>query len=586
MSSANVNTPHFTASNGGYPQYTVGQSTYTDAAAAAKAFYDAEPNSLDAMVMIYHAPGYGYQAAGASRGEKFIQKLDNQLDAFFVNFKEIYRQVVDNKGVVPAALEAQKSSPVDIGQPQFPNFTVGGETYHDAKSAARAFIDAEPTLSSAGVMVNRAPGYSFEVAGADAKGNKYLNKLAFQDNAMMKDFKSAYEEMAVNAQAPAPIGRAPEEPVVDTVEPTINSAPEAVTPSAEETTEVKIGQDGYPNFTVGGKIYHDARTAAQAFIDAEPSLGHAGVLVNRAPGYSFEVAGADAKGNKYLNKLAFQDNAMMQDFKAAYDEMVVLQSPAVQFPNKAAQIIEKADNNPEPLPAYEPDVTPVNLAHQGYPHFVIGQKVYNDAQEAAKAFAEMDNGQAFSSVMINSAPGYGFEAAGVNARGAKYVNKLDHQEHPLLVEFKEAYAGYEALQEIEIARKTGYPHYDIGGEKYFDPKEAALAFSKMEGIPHQTRVRIITSESDFFGIEAAGVAGDGTKFVNNLDFQSNPQLKGFKKAFKEVQAEAKNEAVATNPLMDMLSKASGGLKVNSDTTAFSKFSNAVKNERKAGLSIG
>jgi hypothetical protein len=113
----------------------------------------------------------------------------------------------------------------------------------------------------------------------------------------------------------------------------------------------------------------------------------------------------------------------------------------------------------------------------------------------------------------------------------------------------------------------------VNGEKFFDPKEAAAAFSKIEAVPHVTQVYIVRNAGDGMGIDAGGVGRDGQKFVNNLDFQSNPQLIAFKQAFADIGKEADGQK-AEQSLNGLLSKLTSGegLKTNLSGKAFEQFS--------------
>jgi len=459
--------------------------------------------------------------------------------------------------------------------PRYPHYAVGSSFFETAEEAAEAF-NAKSSADRPSVFVMQDVGMGFEVAGVDATGNKYLNMLDFQNHPMMEAFKSAFSQI-LSRTAPTPITL----------------------------------QEGYPQYVVGGQVFEDSRLAAKAFHQAAPNSVDSMVMINRGPGYGYQAAGANALGEKFLHQVDNQSDPLLVDFKEAYAQEVA-KEPVVATPEAAVVELPEASiasaepapaapstieiqvpataeiQTPAPDPKVYQEMEPANTNQAGFPEYLVGGKTYQDATAAAQAFAEMGEGQRHTSMLINTAPGYGFEAGGVNAKGERYLNQLDHQANPLLVEFKEAYGRLEAeaqaRKDVETAKQNGYPHFLIGGEKYFDPKEAARAFDKIDGVPHQTRVQIITDQFDFFGIEAAGVAGDGKKYVNNLDFQSNPQLMSFKSALKDVQAEAQHEASSASPIAGLLSKLSSGLKT--DSSAFSKFSNEAKQDKHAGVSLG
>lgn len=427
---------------------------------------------------------------------------------------------------------------------KYPHYQVGQSTYSDAREAARAFYLQSET-ERLDVSVVQAPGMSFEVAGINAEGQRYLNQLYFQNHAMMTDFKAAYSQVLEQAQV----------------------APETAVPQ------------GYPKYTVGGREYSDAASAAKAYHDAPAKQFEASVMVMQVPGMGFEVAGANLEGTKYLNQLDFQNHPMMTDFKASYAEVVaahpVIEAPievalpVVELVAVAAPIAPQA----EPVPVEAPVIN-----HEGYPRYEVGNQVYPDAKSAAEAFQAIDPADPKATAMVYQSPGMGFELGGVNSRGEKYLNQLDFQSHPMTVDFKQQYADIEAQaqarKDIEAARASGYPHFNVNGEKFFDPKEAAAAFSKIEGVPHVTQVHIVRNADDGMGIDAGGVGGDGRKFVNNLDFQSNPQLISFKQAFADIGKEMEGQKAEQAPLNNLLSKLgnSEGLKTNLNGKVFEQFS--------------
>lgn len=432
---------------------------------------------------------------------------------------------------------------------KYPHYQVGKSTYLDAREAARAFY-----LQSEGenldVSVAQEPGVSFEVAGVNVEGQRYLNQLYFQNHPMMTAFKQAYTQVLEQAQV----------------------APEDVAP------------EGYPKYTVGGRDFDNAASAAKAYHDAPTTQHEASVMVMQRPGMGFEVAGANREGAKYLNQLDFQNHPMMTDFKASYAE-VVAAHPVVDLPIEASQpVVESiavaAPVAPQVEPvSVEPPVTTAGaeITHEGYPRYEVGSQVYPDAKSAAEAFLAIDPADPKSTAMVYQSPGMGFELGGVNSRGEKYLNQLDFQSHPMTVDFKQQYADIEAQaqarQDIETARANGYPHFNVNGEKYFDPKEAAAAFNKIEGVPHVTQVHIVRNAGDGMGIDAGGVGGDGRKFVNNLDFQSNPQLMAFKQAFADIGKEMDGQK-AEQSLNGLLSKLVNGegLKTNLNGKVFEQFS--------------
>jgi hypothetical protein len=428
---------------------------------------------------------------------------------------------------------------------KYPHYQVGQSTYSDAREAARAFYLQSET-ERLDVSVVQAPGMSFEVAGINAEGQRYLNQLYFQNHPMMTDFKAAYSQEL--EQAPV--------------------APEAAAP------------EGYPKYTVGGREYSDAASAAKAYHDAPAKQFEASVMVMQVPGMGFEVAGASLEGTKYLNQLDFQNHPMMTDFKASYAE-VVAAHPVVEAPVEVAQPVVASVAVAAPI---APQVQPApviaaaaEITHEGYPRYEVGNQVYPDAKSAAEAFQAIDPANPKATAMVYQSPGMGFELGGVNSRGEKYLNQLDFQSHPMTVDFKQQYADIEAQaqarHDIDAARASGYPHFNVNGEKYFDPKEAAAAFNKIEGVPHVTQVHIVRNAGDGMGIDAGGVGGDGRKFVNNLDFQSNPQLMAFKQAFADIGKEMDGQK-AERPLNGLLSKLVNGegLKTNLSGKVFEQFS--------------
>lgn len=446
-------------------------------------------------------------------------------------------------------------------EPKYPHYTVGKSTYFDASEAARAFYH-QSQGATLDVSVAQEPGVSFEVAGVNAEGQRYLNQLYFQNHPMMTAFKQAYTQVLEQAQL----------------------APEDVAP------------EGYPKYTVGGRDFDDAASAAKAYHNAPATQHEASVMVMQRPGTGFEVAGANPEGGKYLNQLDFQNHPMMTDFKASYAEVAAVH-PVVDLPVEASppvveSIAVAAPVAPrvDPVPVEPPISTAVEITHEGYPRYEVGNQVYPDAKSAAEAFLAIDPVDPKATAMVYQSPGMGFELGGVNSRGEKYLNQLDFQSHPMTVDFKQQYADIEAQaqarQDIETARANGYPHFNVNGEKFFDPKEAAAAFNKIEGVPHVTQVHIVRNAGDGMGIDAGGVGGDGRKFVNNLDFQSNPQLIAFKQAFANIGKEMDGQTIE-QPLNGLLSKLHNaeGLKTNLSGKVFEQFSEKT-NRRVSDASYG
>jgi hypothetical protein len=447
-------------------------------------------------------------------------------------------------------------------EPEYPHYKVGKSTYSDASEAARAFHH-QSLGETLDVSVAQEPGVSFEVAGVNVEGQRYLNQLYFQNHPMMTAFKQAYTQVLEQAQL----------------------APEDVAP------------EGYPKYTVGGRDFNNATSAAKAYHSAPATQREASVMVMQRPGMGFEVAGANLEGTKYLNQLDFQNHAMMTAFKASYAEVVAAQL-VVDVPVEASQPVVESIAVAAPVApqvdrvSFEPPVTAAaaEIPQEGYPRYEVGNQVYPDAKSAAEAFHAIDPADPKATAMVYQSPGMGFELGGVNSRGEKYLNQLEFQSHTMTVDFKQQYAELDAqaqsLKDIETARANGYPHFNVNGEKFFDPKEAAAAFSKIEGIPHVTQVHIVRNAGDGMGIDAGGVGGDGRKFVNNLDFQSNPQLIAFKQAFADIGKEMDGQTIE-QPLNGLLSKLHNaeGLKTNLSGKVFEQFSEKT-NRRVSDASYG
>jgi hypothetical protein len=386
--------------NRNYPYFVVtpdDDSIYRDAQEAVKAFHKAIKRPNQTMVMVMTAPGIGHEVAGVNaNGDTYLNTIDFQSSAMTQAFQSAYRQIPAPSAAPEVAAPAEK-----------PYYAVNGfgNKFYDAQLAAEAFYDAGSSPSNQ-AMVMKGVGYGHEVAGNNANGQAFLNKLDFQSDPMTKAFQSAWEGL-VATRGPRPVNEpkpqvvAPEA-VAQAVEPQV-VAPVVVPPVIAAPEVVKPAEPAYFSVPGDSTKYYDAQQAAMAFHKG-PKNPHSEVMVMKGIGYGHQVAGVNSQGDAYLNKLDFQDHDMTKAFQKAYQDI----------------LDHEAKLNG---PWYE----------------IIGDATkYFDAKEAAQAF-HASQMHPHSSIMVMSGPGYGFEAAGVNSEGQRYLNQKDFQSNPMQIAFKEAY---------------------------------------------------------------------------------------------------------------------------------------------------
>jgi hypothetical protein len=292
-----------------YPFYTItsdNESVYKDAQAVVQAFFKAEKRPNQTQVMVMTAPGMGYEVAGVNAsGDTYLNLMDFQSSQMTQDFQAAYRMgptepvlvapAVIEPQVVATALPAPVLAAPETPKPGAPEyFSLHGDStqYYDAHEAAMAFHKG-PKIPNTAVSVMKGVGYGHEVAGVNSRGDAFLNTLEFQGHEMTKAFQAAYQDILAK--------------------------------------EAKLNG---PWYEVSGDPtkYFDAQEAAKAF-QASEKTPHSTVMVMSGPGYGFEAAGVNNKGETYLNQKDFQSNPMQLAFKQAYGEILaneqVKTSPSV-----------------------------------------------------------------------------------------------------------------------------------------------------------------------------------------------------------------------------------------------------------------
>lgn len=196
-----------------------------------------------------------------------------------------------------------------------------------------------------------------------------------------------------------------------------------------------------------------------------------------------------------------------------------------------------------------------------YPFYVIttdNQSVYKDAQAVAQAFFSGEKRPNQTQVMVMTAPGMGYEVAGVNAHGVPYLNLMDFQSSQMTQDFQAAYrlglaepsvkapamaepkvastaSPAPSIATPEAATPAATEYFSLHGDstQYLDAHEAAMAFHKG---PKTANTSVSVMKGVGYGHEVAGVNSRGEAFLNTLEFQNHEMTKAFQKAYQDILA--------------------------------------------------
>lgn len=189
----------------------------------------------------------------------------------------------------------------------------------------------------------------------------------------------------------------------------------------------------YPRFKVAGKPYPDAASAAEAFHKLSNKTSYTGAaIVETGEFRAFELGGINAAGEKYLNHLHFQKDAMMKEFKEAY---ALLINPSLG----QTDVAKSTPMNAQPK------------ASAGYPQLVVGNQAFVDMKAAVDAFNSMPLDKPVTgAVRVQLSDSRAIDVAGITANGQRYLNTLNHVDQPLLQAFQEAYKDVERLSSLGL----------------------------------------------------------------------------------------------------------------------------------------
>jgi hypothetical protein len=179
----------------------------------------------------------------------------------------------------------------------------------------------------------------------------------------------------------------------------------------------------------------------------------------------------------------------------------------------------------------------MNNDYRNYPYFVVtpdDDSIYRDAQEAAEAFSRAKKRPHMTQVMVMTAPGMGYQVAGVNANGEAFLNLLDFQSSQMTQDFQSAYRQIPCEPKVtDPVQPAERPYFSVSGNstKFYDAPSAAQAFYDAGNTPS---TQVLVMKGVGYGHEVAGNNTLGQAFLNKLDFQNDAMTKAFHSSWEKL----------------------------------------------------